>query len=169
MGGHTPAILRPHRPQPKGSTHRWAAVGLLINVALVMPQSACIVGRAGRAPRCPDPPELNAQSTDPMLAFFRFLAGVLLLIAVIAAVSDGTLSVAAGALVSTPLAEHWSKIAPGLLAATQNAVSRATHPLVWELGMGKVLLVPTWALFAVLGLLFAFAGRRRRRINVFVN
>jgi MYXO-CTERM domain-containing protein len=35
--------------------------------------------------------------------------------------------------------------------------------------MRKVLLVPTWALFAVLGLLFAFAGRRRRRTNVFVN
>ena len=104
-----------------------------------------------------------------MLAFFRFLAGVLLLIAVIAAVYDGTRSVAAGALVSTPLAEHWSKIAPGLLSATQSAVSRATHPLIWELGMRKVLLVPTWALFAVLGLLFAFAGRRRRRINVFVN
>ena len=134
-----------------------------------MPQLVCIVGPAGRAPTCPDPPELNAQSTGPMLAFFRFLAGVLLLVAVIAAVYDGTRSLAAGALVSTPLAEHWSKIAPGLLSATQNAVSRATHPLVWELGMGKLLLVPTWALFAVLGLLFAFAGRRRRRINVFVN
>ena len=107
MGGHTPATLRPRRPKPKGSTRRRAAVGLLINVALVMPQSVCIVGWAGSAPRCPDPPGLNAQSTDPMLAFFRFLAGVLLLIAVIAAVSDGTRSVAAGALVSTPLAEHW--------------------------------------------------------------
>ncbi|HEY7084531.1 MAG TPA: hypothetical protein VH519_06910 [Hyphomicrobiaceae bacterium] len=104
-----------------------------------------------------------------MLAFFRFLAGVLFLIAVIAAVDDGTRSVAAGAFVSTPLAEHWSKIAPGLLSAAQSAVSRATHPLVWELGMRRVLLVPTWALFAGLGLLFAFAGRRRRRINVFVN
>ena len=126
-------------------------------------------GAGGQWAEVPDPPELNAQGTDPMLAFFRFLAGVLLLIAVIAAVYDGTRSVAAGALVSTPLAEHWSKIAPGLLSATQSAVSRTTHPLVWELGMRKVLLVPTWALFAVLGLLFAFAGRRRRRIDVFVN
>jgi hypothetical protein len=148
------------------------SVALVVKVALVMPQSACIVEPAGSAPRRPDLQDLkalNAQSTDPMLAFFRFLAGVLLLIAVIAAVDDGTRSVAAGAFVSTPLAEHWSKIAPGLLAATQSAVSRATHPLVWELGMRRVLLVPTWALFAVLGLLFAFAGRRRRRINVFVN
>ena len=116
-----------------------------------------------------DPLELNARARDPMLALFRFLAGVFLLIAVIAAVYDGTRSLAAGALVSTPLAEHWSKIAPGLLSAAQTAVSRATHPLVWDLGLRKVLLVPTWALFAMLGLLFAFAGRRRRRVNVFAN
>ena len=106
---------------------------------------------------------------DPMLALFRFLAGVCFLIAVIAAVYDGTRSLAAGALVTTPLAEHWSKIAPGLLSAAQTAVSRTTHPLVWDLGLRKALLVPTWALFATLGLLFAFAGRRRRRVNVFAN
>jgi hypothetical protein len=104
-----------------------------------------------------------------MLAFFRFLAGVFLLIAVIAAVYDGTRSLAAGTLVSTALAEHWSRIAPGLLSATQSAVSRTTHPLVWDLGVRNLLLVPTWALFAVLGVFLAFAGRRRRRVNVFAN
>jgi hypothetical protein len=104
-----------------------------------------------------------------MLAFIRFLAGVLLLVAVIAAVNDGTRSLAAGSLVSTPISEHWSKIAPALFTAAQGAVSRATHPLVWDLVLRKVLLVPTWALFGALGLLLAFAGRRRRRVNVFAN
>jgi hypothetical protein len=104
-----------------------------------------------------------------MLLFFRFLAGVFLLVAVIAAVFDGTRSLAAGSMVTTSLVEHWSSIAPATLSGAQATVSRVTHPLVWDLGVRKLLQVPTWALFAVLGLLFAFAGRRRRRVNVFAN
>jgi choline-glycine betaine transporter len=104
-----------------------------------------------------------------MLPFFRFLAGVVLLIAVIAAVYDGTRSLGAGGLVMTSLLEHWSKLAPTLLAASQSGVQRATHPLVWDVGVRKLLGVPAWAAFAVLGLLLAYAGRRRRRVNVFAN
>ena len=104
-----------------------------------------------------------------MLAFFRFLAGTFLLIAVIAAVYDGTRSLAAGGLAMTSLVEHWSRIAPGLLASVQSGVARATHPLVWDVGLRRLLLVPAWATFAALGLLCAYAGRRRRRVNVFAN
>ena len=104
-----------------------------------------------------------------MLAFFRFLAGTFLLIAVIAAVHDGTRSAATGGLVMTSLLEHWSRIAPGLLASAQSGVVRSMHPLVWNVGVSKLLAVPTWALFATLGLLLAYAGRRRRRVNVFAN
>jgi hypothetical protein len=104
-----------------------------------------------------------------MLAFFRFLAGTFLLIAVIAAVYDGTRSLGTGGLAMTSLIEHWSRIAPAVLSAAQGAVVRATHPLVWEMGLRKLLGVPAWATFAVLGLLCAYAGRRRRRVNVFAN
>lgn len=104
-----------------------------------------------------------------MLAFFRFLAGAFLLVAVIAAVYDGTRSLAASGLAMTSLVEHWSRLAPAALAAAQSAVVRATHPLVWDMGVRKLLLVPAWAVFAALGLLCAYAGRRRRRVNVFAN
>lgn len=104
-----------------------------------------------------------------MLAFFRFLSGTFLLIAVIAAVYDGTRSVATGGLVMTSMLEHWSRIAPGLLASAQSGVGRSLHPLVWNLGVSKLLAVPAWALSAALGLLLAYAGRRRRRVNVFAN
>ena len=46
---------------------------------------------------------------------------------------------------------------------------RATHPMVWELGVRKLLAVPTWAVFGVIGFLLAYFGRRRRRVNVFAN
>jgi hypothetical protein len=104
-----------------------------------------------------------------MLALFRFLAGTFLLIAVIAAVYDGTRSLGSGGLAMTSLIEHWSRIAPGLLTAAQSGVARATHPLVWEMGLRKLLGVPAWAAFAVLGVLCAYAGRRRRRVNVYAN
>ena len=103
-----------------------------------------------------------------MLAFFRFLAGTFLLIAVIAAVYDGTRSMGTGGLAMTSLIEHWSRLAPTLLGAAQGAVTRSTHPLVWEM-LRKLLGVPAWAAIAVLGLLCAYAGRRRRRVNVFAN
>jgi hypothetical protein len=74
-----------------------------------------------------------------MLAVFRFLAGTFLLIAVIAAVYDGTRSLGTGGLAMTSLIEHWSRLAPALLNAVQGAVVRATHPLVWEMGLRKLL------------------------------
>jgi hypothetical protein len=104
-----------------------------------------------------------------MRAFLRFLAGVLLLVAVLAAVYDGTRSLAAGSMVATSLLEHWTKLAPVLLTSAQNSVRRATHPAVWDQGVRQLLLVPTWAAFAALGLILAYLGRRRRRINVFAN
>jgi hypothetical protein len=104
-----------------------------------------------------------------MLASFRFLAAVLLLIAVLAAVYDGTRSLSANTLVVTPLAEHWKTLAPTLLENAKAGLQRATHPMVWDMGVARVLALPTWGIFAGLGLILAYAGRRRRRINVFAN
>jgi hypothetical protein len=104
-----------------------------------------------------------------MAAALRFLSSALLLIAVIAIVYDGTRTLAAHTLVLTSLGEHWAKLAPATLPAARSAVQRYAHPLVWEMGIGKLLLVPCWIVFGVLGLIVAYAGRRRRRINVFAN
>jgi hypothetical protein len=104
-----------------------------------------------------------------MLAFLRFLAAVLLLIAVIALVYDGTRTLSAGGMVTTPLIEHWSKLAPASLKATQSSVERYTHPLVWDPVLRRPLLLPAWAVLGILGFLAAYAGRRRSRVNVYAN
>jgi hypothetical protein len=104
-----------------------------------------------------------------MLAFLRFLAAVLLLIAVIAAVDDATRSLAANAPVMTSLAEHLTRLAPAMLDSARDAIRRSTHPLVWDAGIGKLLLLPAWSVLGLLGLLAAYAGRRRRRTNIFAN
>jgi hypothetical protein len=100
----------------------------------------------------------------------RFLAGVFLLVAVIAAVNDVTRSIAAGARVA-PVSthDHWSRLAPVTLASARSTVQRKAHPLIWDPVLTSVLHLPAWALFGVLGGLLAYAGRRRREVNIFAN
>jgi hypothetical protein len=104
-----------------------------------------------------------------MLGFLRFLAGVALLIAVLAAVYDGTRSAAADRVVTTSCLEHWAYLAPDNLNKVRTATRRNLPPAVWDAGISKVLDLPAWGLFGVAGLLLGYAGRRRRRVNVFAN
>jgi hypothetical protein len=105
------------------------------------------------------------------MGFLRFLAGVLLLVAVIAGIYDGTraLENRGAEFTTTSLGEQWSKVAPLSQKNAQAAVKRHTHPLIWDGLIQRLLLLPTWAVFGTLGLLAAYAGRRRRRVNVFAN
>jgi hypothetical protein len=105
------------------------------------------------------------------MSFLRFLAGILLLVAVIAAIYDGTraLESKGGEIAMTSLGEQWLKVAPVSHKNAQAAVRRYTPPFVWDGLIQRLLLLPTWAVFAGLGLLAAYTGRRRRRVNVFAN
>jgi len=105
------------------------------------------------------------------MGYLRFLAGVLLLIAVVAGVYDGTrvLDGRGGDVAMTSLGEHWSKLAPQSYKNAQAAVRRYTHPLVWDGPIQQLLSVPTWAAFGTLALVAGYLGRRRRRVNVFAN
>lgn len=102
-----------------------------------------------------------------MAVVARLLAGLFLLIAILAAVTDLTRSNAAHAVVITSLLEHWRALAPQGLAAAQASARRV--PLLWDFVIRPPLLIPAWAFFAVLGLLFAWLGRRRSKVNIFAN
>jgi hypothetical protein len=104
-----------------------------------------------------------------MKVLLRVLAGFLLLIAVMAAVNDVTRSMAADRTVTVSTYEHWSRLAPRTLEAARASVERRTHPLVWSWGLAPLLQLPAWGLFGGLGLLVAWAGRRRREVNIFAN
>jgi hypothetical protein len=100
----------------------------------------------------------------------RFLAGVALMVAVMAAANDVTRSMTAGQrLPSVSTLEHWSKLAPVTLTATRTAVQRYSPHLVWDPCLVTLLNLPAWGLFGLLGALLACAGRRRREVNVFAN
>jgi hypothetical protein len=102
--------------------------------------------------------------------FLRIVAGVFLLVAVMAATNDVTRSLAARrTLGPVSTLEHWSALAPVTLDLARKSVQRRTHPLVWDLGVAKVLQLPAWGLFGLLGCAFAFLGRRRREVNIYAN
>jgi hypothetical protein len=104
-----------------------------------------------------------------MAALLRFLAGTLLLVAVIFAVSDATRLAGSSRASAVTMQQTWSAVSPTSLNAAQRAVQSTTHPAVWTWGVHPLLQLPAWALFGLLGLLLAFLGRRRRRVNIYAN
>ena len=104
------------------------------------------------------------------LPALRFLAFVFILVATIALVADLTPMLDGfGSFQSTRFVEHWRELAPKSVAASQKAVSDATHPVIWNLVISSIIHLPTFVLFGLFGLAASFAGRRREPINVFVN
>ena len=102
-----------------------------------------------------------------MLAALRVLAGLFLLIAALAAITDVTYSMTGKGLVMTSLLEHWGRLAPQSLASLQASVRRV--PLLWGYLLKPALSIPAWMFFAGLGLVCAWGGRRRSRVNIFAN
>lgn len=92
---------------------------------------------------------------------FRLAAMVALAISVIMAVLDTTRSVAASALVLTPLNASWLAVSPDTRSAFETFVRAKTNPLVWDGAIAWVLNQPGFAVFAVLAFLLYAIGYRR--------
>lgn len=100
---------------------------------------------------------------------FRFMATVSLAIAVIMAVLDATRSVAASALVMTPLGRSWLAVSPETLEATRKFVETNLYPLLWDPVVTGILGSPGFVVFGVLALLlYAIGHRPARRAGRFV-
>jgi hypothetical protein len=93
----------------------------------------------------------------------RLTGFVFLAIAVVAAVIDGTRSIAGSALVTTPLGQTWFQIHGPSLNIAQAAVERHVNPLLWDPVITSVLFTPTFVVAGVLALLFLVLGRPKRR------
>jgi hypothetical protein len=104
-----------------------------------------------------------------MAALLRFLAGTLLLVAVIFAVNDATWLAGSNRSPAVTVHQTWSAVSPNSLNAAQRAVQSYVHPGVWNWGVLWLLQLPAWTLFGLSGLILAFLGRRRRRVNIYAN
>lgn len=94
-------------------------------------------------------------------ALLRLLSMILLAVAVIMAVLDATRSIAAGALVMTPLGVSWVSLSPESLGRFEAMMTSSLPDFVWDPIFLAGLSLPGFAVFAALSLLLALAGRRR--------
>ncbi|NBN79280.1 hypothetical protein GWI72_13460 [Microvirga tunisiensis] len=90
--------------------------------------------------------------------FGYFLLGV----AVVAAVVDGSKSIAATAFAFTPLRQVWSELSAASLQAARASVEAALGPAVWELAIETLLGWPVWLVLPPLAVVFLILGTRRR-------
>jgi hypothetical protein len=97
-----------------------------------------------------------------MRLLLRIVGTLLIACAVILVIIDGTKSLAASALVITPLGDTWSGInAASLAALRQFFATRLFGPLL-DGAIAALVSCPGWAVLGVPGLLLAWAGRSRR-------
>jgi len=109
---------------------------------------------------------LTRTGRSGVLFALRLVSRPLLLLAVIALVYDGTRTISgSGGIAVTSFLEHATSIAPKAVETLQ----RRAPPVVWEQGVQRVLRLPAWLLLGGVGLMLAWAGRRRERVDVFIN
>lgn len=93
----------------------------------------------------------------------RFVGFLLLAVALVAAVVDGSKSIAASTPVFTPVVQVWLELSPATLDAARAAVEHHAGPLLWDPVLKTVLAWPVWAVAAGLAFVLMLAGDRRRR------
>jgi hypothetical protein len=98
-----------------------------------------------------------------MIAFLIRTLGLLIFAAsFVAMVADGVRSLAADAVVLTPLGQTWFALHPQSLGLAQAMVQRYVHPYLWDPILVTVLLWPTFAVGGVFGVVLMLIGRKRR-------
>lgn len=88
-----------------------------------------------------------------MRFLLRFASLVALVVAVIAGTIDSIQSVAASALVMTPMGDAWKDVSPSSLATVQSLISYYIHPRIYDLVVQWLLFQPAFAVFLALALI----------------
>lgn len=92
--------------------------------------------------------------------FFRFVGLICLAGAFAALIVDGTRSVAAGSPAIVPLGRTASALFPDAFAKVR-AVIAAHVPLLWDPALVTVLLLPSWVVLGLIGLVLMALTRPR--------
>jgi hypothetical protein len=96
-----------------------------------------------------------------MRFLLRFASLVSLVVATIAGTIDSIQSVAASAVVITPVGDAWQDVSPATLEKLQSAVSFYIHPRLYTEGVGWVLSQPTFAVFLAISLVLWMLAYRK--------
>jgi hypothetical protein len=107
-------------------------------------------------------PDFSTRPKAKMRLILRVIGTWLLGIALILVVIDGTRSLAANALVLTPLADFWTMLNPPSLAAVHGFAESRLFGAVLVPALDAVLNYPGFAVIGVPGIVLAVLGRTRR-------
>lgn len=104
------------------------------------------------------------------LAMMRIAARILLVVALIALVSDGTRTLATDSgIIVTSFLEHWTDLAPASLETVKRTLSLKVHPALWDSVLVRLFALPAWLVLGGFAVVLAYAGRKRRGLNVYAN
>ncbi len=95
-------------------------------------------------------------------ALFRLSGYFFLGVAVVAAVVDGSKSIAAAAFAYTPVGQVWFELAPASLNIAQAAIQRHVSPVLWDPVIQTLLGWPVWVVLPPLAVALLILGMRRR-------
>lgn len=95
--------------------------------------------------------------------FFRIAGWLALAGSFVAAVIDGTQSIAADEIELTGFGQFLGQVLGTRFAAIQPAVERNITPLLWDPVLVQMFRVPSFAVLALLGVLLVLATERRRK------
>ena len=110
-----------------------------------------------------------SEETRPRL-MLRFLAALFATIGLVAFAADfSSTGTEHAGFAATSLLERLSELAPSLLNSIKTSVTRSLGPNAWDSVMTTVLGLPAFLIFAALAASCGFAGRPRKRIEIFVN
>jgi len=96
-----------------------------------------------------------------MRFLLRLSSLVALAVAVIAGTIDSIQSVAASAVVMTPMGDAWQDVSPTSLSALQSAIAYYIHPRFYALIFQWLMLQPAFGVFLVLSLLLWMGGYKK--------
>ncbi len=104
------------------------------------------------------------------LLLLRIAARVMMVLALIALVSDGTRTIATDSgIVVTSFLQYWAELAPTGLETAKRTLSLRIHPLFWDGVLAPLLSLPAWLVLGVTAAIIAVLARKRHRTNIYAN
>ena len=100
----------------------------------------------------------------------RIIGLWVLILAFIALVYDGTKTMANDGNISiTSVGGHWASLNESSFKFLENLVSNTLHPFVWDPLFQWAFLLPAWFAFGIIGSWLYWIGRKRKKIEIFLN
>ena len=93
---------------------------------------------------------------------FRFIGLMLIALAFILFVYDGTRSIAGNKIFITQVGDVWSNVHQNSMLLLQPAIERHVAVWLWDPVALTVLTAPSWLVLAIIGALLILLGRKKK-------